>query len=259
MDRRARASGADAHVWRRSAWAQAISGLALILTVAFSGGCQPEKPQQTLDVAVVDSVLAELGGPLTASLERGQRWRMISSIGVGLPPNDFKPEDLPDPGSRGAGLLQVYCVQCHWLPTPQMHSAAEWPILVRRNLLRMEQLKLRLGGPLTTGLVGETVMAGYENPEIPSPADVDTLLAYLQRYSLPVAQPGELTPGPGRELFIRKCSVCHETPSPRAHTASGWDRLIGEMQAIMTISNVEPLSDSELDAISGYLRERAIR
>ncbi|MGD8868382.1 MAG: hypothetical protein PVI01_12145 [Gemmatimonadales bacterium] len=260
MDRRARAIGADArHFWRRSAWARGVSGLALILVVALAGGCQPEEPQQPLDVAVIDSVLAELGGPLTASLERGQRWRMISSIGVGLPPNDFKPEDLPEPGSRGAGLVQVYCIQCHWLPTPQMHSAAEWPILVRRNLLRMEQLKVRLGGPLTTGLVGETVMSGYENPEIPSPAAVDTLLAYLQRYSLPVAQPGELTPGPGRELFVRKCSVCHETPSPRAHTATGWDRLIGEMQAIMAISNVEPLSNSELDAISGYLRERAIR
>ena len=259
MDRRARAIGADApHACWRSAWAQAIIGLALILIV-FATGCQPAEPQQTLDVAVIDSVLAELGGPLTASLERGQRWRMISSIGVGLPPNDFKPEDLPEPGSRGAGLVQVYCIQCHWLPTPQMHSAAEWPILVRRNLLRMEQLKVRLGGPLTTGLVGETVMTGYENPEIPSPADVDTLLAYLQRYSLPVAQPGELTAGPGRELFIRKCSVCHETPSPRAHTATGWDRLIGEMQAIMAISDVEPLSNSELDAISGYLRERAVR
>jgi hypothetical protein len=230
-----------------------------MLVVALPAGCRQPEPQQAVDVAVVDSVLAELGGSLTASLERGQRWRMVSSIGVGLPPNDFKPEDLPEPGSRGAGLLQVYCIQCHWLPTPQMHSAAEWPILVRRNLLRMEQLNSRLGGPLTTGLVGETVMTGYENPEIPAPADVDTLLAYLQRYALPVALRGELTPGPGRELFVRKCSVCHETPSPRAHTASGWDRIVGEMQAIMAISDVDPLSNSELDGISGYLRERAIR
>ncbi len=260
MDRRAWAIGTDARrVWRGSPRAKAISGLALILVVALSAACRQPEPQQTVDVAMVDSVLAELGGPLTASLERGQRWRMVSSIGVGLPPNDFKPEDLPEPGSRGAGLLQVYCIQCHWLPTPHMHSAAEWPILVRRNLLRMEQLNSRLGGPLTTGLVGEMVMTGYENPEIPAPADVDTLLAYLQRHALPVAQPGELTAGLGRELFIRKCSVCHETPSPRAHTASGWDRIIGEMQAIMAISDVKPLSNSELDAISGYLRERAIR
>lgn len=260
MDRRVRADGTDAtRARRRSAWASAIGSFALILFISVAGACRPQEPQQTLNVAEVDSVLAELGGPLTASLERGQRWRMISSIGVGLPPNDFKPEDLPEPGSRGAGLLQVYCVQCHWLPTPQMHSAAEWPILVRRNLLRMEQLNVRLGGPLTTGLVGQTVMKGYENPEIPAQADVDTLLAYLQRHALPVAQPGELTPGPGRDTFLRKCSVCHETPSPHAHTASGWDRLIGEMQAIMAISNVEPLSNSELDAIAGYLRERGIR
>ncbi len=242
-----------------SGWTYAASIFAFTLVATFAAGCQQPEPEQTVDVALIDSVLAELGGPLTASLERGQRWRMVSSIGVGLPPNNFQPEDLPEPGSRGAGLLQVYCIQCHWLPTPQMHSAAEWPILVRRNLLRMEQLNERLGGPLTSGMVGETVMTGYETPEIPAAADVDTLLAYLQRYALPVAQPGEVTEGAGRDLFVRKCSVCHETPSPRAHTASGWDRVIGEMQAIMVTLGVEPLSSSELDAISGYLRERAIR
>lgn len=240
----------------RRAWTRI---LAFILVAVLSAGCEQAQPQQSVDVALVDSVLAELGGPLTAGLERGQRWRMVSSIGVGLPPRDFKPENLPEAGSRGAGLLQVYCTQCHWLPTPQMHSAAEWPLLVRRNLLRMEQLNNRLGGPMTTGLVGETVMSGYQNPEIPSEADVDTLVAYLQTYALPVAQASELTDGPGRDLFIRRCSVCHETPSPRAHTATGWDRVVAQMQANMAISDVTPLSNSELDAISGYLRERAVR
>ncbi len=240
----------------RRAWTRI---LAFILVAAVSVGCEASQPQQGVEVAVVDSVLSELGGPLTAGLERGQRWRMVSSIGVGLPPRNFRPEDLPEAGSRGAGLLQVYCIQCHWLPTPQMHSAAEWPILVRRNLLRMEQLNNRLGGPLTTGLVGETVMSGYQNPEIPSEADVDTLIAYLQTYALPVAQASELTAGPGRELFVRRCSICHETPSPRAHTATGWDRVVAEMQAHMAISDVTPLSNSELDAITAYLRERAIR
>ncbi len=140
-----------------------------------------------------------------------------------------------------------------------MHSAAEWPLLVRRNLLRMQQLKDRLGGPLTEGLVGEIVMAGYEAAEIPSQPEVDTLIGYLQRYALPVPEPGELTVGPGRELFVQKCSVCHETPSPRAHTASGWERLIGQMQGLMAISNVEPLTTGELDSISGYLRARALQ
>ncbi|MEE9132123.1 MAG: hypothetical protein V3U13_01050 [Gemmatimonadota bacterium] len=260
MYRRAWANSvSDGHTPHRRRWVRAAGILAFVLVAAVSAGCEQPEPEQQLDVAVIDSVLAELGGPLTAGLERGQRWRMISSIGVGLPPRDFKPEELPEPGSRGAGLLQVYCNQCHWLPTPQMHSAVEWPVLVRRNLLRMAQLDNRLGGPLTTGIVGETVMSGYQNPEIPSDADVDTLVAYLQKYALSVAQPDELTEGPGRELFITRCSVCHETPSPRAHTESGWDRVVGQMQANMAISDVPPLSNSELDSITGYLRARAIR
>ncbi len=243
----------------RRAGRRPLGLLILTVVVATSLGCQPDTADEPVELALIDSVLAELGGTLTASMERGQRWRMISSIGVGLPPNDFRAEDLPEPGSRGAGLLQVYCVQCHWLPTPQMHSAAEWPILVKRNLLRMQQLQNRLGGPLTGGLVGEMVMTGYETAEIPSPADVDTLLAYLQRYAFPAAEPEELTEGPGRDLFMQKCSVCHEVPSPGAHTATGWDRLVVEMQAIMAVSDVQPLSSQELDQIGGYLRERAAR
>ncbi len=240
-------------------WARRGALPALILAVSAVGACQPQPSEQPIDVAVVDSLLAELGGTLTANLERGQRWRMISSIGPGLPPNDYKPEDLPEPGSRGAGLLQVYCIQCHWLPTPRMHSAIEWPILVRRNLLRMRQLKDRLGGPLTTGIVGDAVMAGYQNPEIPSQQDTDTLIAYLQKYALPVVQPSELSAGPGRSLFLAKCAVCHETPSPRAHTARAWDRILGQMQGIMAISDVQPLSPVELDSIGGYLRAWAVR
>lgn len=229
------------------------------MLAAAATGCQPGASEEPVDLVAVDSVLAELGGTLTASLERGQRWRMVSSIGVGLPPNDFKPEDLPEPGSRGAGLLQVYCIQCHWLPTPQMHSAAEWPILVKRNLLRMQQLTDRLGGPLTTGLIGDVVMAGYESVEVPSQADMDTIIAYLQQYALPTPGPDDLTPGAGRDLFIQRCSVCHELPAPSAHTAAGWDRVVAQMQAYMGLLDVEPLSTQELDAITGYLRERAVR
>lgn len=246
---------------RRSSRPRARLAAVPVVMLALSAalGCQPPPAEQGVDVTVIDSVLAELGGTLTANLERGQRWRMISSLGPGLPPNDYKPENLPEPGSRGAGLLQVYCIQCHWLPTPRMHSAAEWPILVKRNLLRMQQLNGRLGGPLTTGIVGDVVMAGYQNPEIPSAQDTDTLIAYLQKYALPVAQPGELTAGPGRGAYLARCSVCHEAPSPRAHTARTWDRILGQMQGIMALSDIEPLTTSELDSIGAYLRARAIQ
>jgi cytochrome c5 len=233
--------------------------LASALIAAVATACARQESGGEIDLALVDSVLAELGGTTTGQLERGQRWRMISSIGAGLPPSDFRPDDLPEPGSRGAGLLQVYCVQCHWLPTPQMHSAQEWKILVPRMLLRARTLRDRMGGPLTEGLVGEIVMTGLETVELPSPEETDSMLAYLQRNAFPPADPGELTEGPGRTIFIDKCSICHEVPSPKAHTPAGWDRVVATMRANMVKMDVEPLSDREVDLISGYLRERAAR
>ena len=39
-----------------------------------------------------------------------------------LPPS-IEPRELPEPGSEGARLTARYCVQCHYLPSPQMHTA----------------------------------------------------------------------------------------------------------------------------------------
>lgn len=226
---------------------------------ALAAACRPQERPPELSLVVADSILAELGGAPTASLERGQRWRMVSSVGVGLPPSIFKAEDLPEPRSRAAGLLQVYCVQCHWLPAPQMHSAREWPILLRRMELRARTLEQRLGGPLTRGLVGEILMAGYEHTALPSPAEMDTMEAYLMAHALPTAKPGELTAGPGRDLFLEQCSLCHETPSPRAHTASGWQAVVQRMQANMGLMGVTALTGAQMDTILAYLRPRAAR
>ena len=233
--------------------------LAAALGVLFATCAPSDREGPPVSLAAVDSVLAELGGAPTASLERGQRWRMISSVGVGLPPSIFKVEDLPEPRSRGAGLLQVYCVQCHWLPAPQMHSAREWPLLLRRMELRARTLDQRLGGPLTRGLVGEILMAGYEHTALPSPAEMDTIEAYLVAHALPTAKPGELTAGPGRDLFLHQCSLCHETPSPRAHTASGWQAVVERMQTTMAIMGVSAFTDAQMDTILIYLRPRAAR
>lgn len=232
-----------------------LASLASALLLSAVAACQSSSQDGgAIRVEAVDSVLSELGGSITADLDRGRRWRMISSIGPGLPPADYQAESLPEPGSRGAGLLQVYCVQCHWLPTPQMHSALEWPILVRRNLFRARSLKDRLGGPLTEGLIGEVLMAGLQSAELPSPAEVDTLLAYLERNALQTASPDELPDQPGKELLIGRCSICHETPSPRSHTAAGWDQVVVRMQANMIKAGVETLTDAELDEITAYLR-----
>jgi mono/diheme cytochrome c family protein len=237
--------------------AKRVSVFAALFAALVATACDQRASEQAVDLAVIDSVLSELGGTTTAQLERGQRWRMISSVAAGLPASNFLADDLPEPAARGAGLLQVYCIQCHWLPTPRMHTAEEWRILLPRMYLRSRTLGDRMGGPLTTGMVGDVVMAGLTSVEVPSPEHQDSILAYMQRNALPGALPGELTDGPGRALFLEQCAICHEAPSPSAHTAAGWDRVVQRMQATMRMMDVEPLTDRQVDSVAEYLRERA--
>lgn len=221
-------------------------------------GCDREQRSPApLQVSTVDTVLVELGGISTEQLSRGQRWRMISSIGAGLPPSSFQAEHLPEPGARGAALLQAYCVQCHWMPAPQMHAAQEWPILLRRMYMRAGALRERMGGPFTDGTMGEILMSGMSTVEVPSASDQDSLLAYLTRNALPTAPDSEIGEGAEARLFVERCSVCHEIPSPAAHTPGEWALVVGRMQGNMVWNGVRPLDESELGRIVGFLQGRA--
>ena len=233
-----------------------VASMLFFVMLVFGGCSRQESPQASLDLAFVDSLLTELGGMPTAELGRGQRWRMISSIGTGLPPPRFKAENLPEPDSRGAQLVKGYCVQCHWIPVPQMHTAAEWPVLVRRMLMRARTLESRMGGPLTSGLVGDILLDGMASTQLPSPQDADTLVTYLQRHAIVAASPGELTDGPGTEVFVEQCSICHDTPSPATHSAAEWNGVVVRMQANMAVMGVEPLTDEQSEGIAAYLRSQ---
>lgn len=225
-----------------------------------SAACTENRAEhQQAQLAGLDSLLAELGGVPTAGMERGQRWRMISSIGAGLPPASFAPENLPEREARGAAILEAYCVQCHWLPAPQMHSADEWPLLVRRMQMRSNTLRARMGGPHTTDLVGGILLSGMARTELPSPADTDSLVAYLQRNALPAAGFEEPLDTPDGRLFARVCRSCHELPAPAAHTPEEWNAVIGRMRANMVAMDVPPITDEENLRIVAYLQERSVR
>jgi cytochrome c5 len=228
--------------------------LLLIIWAVPSCGQQQEEIPASDVLTVLDSALSELGGTASTGLTRSQRWRMISSVGAGLPPANFDPSDLPDRESRGAGLLTAYCIQCHGIPTPQMHAAAEWPILVRRMKLRAATLRERMGGPLTRELIGDIRMSGFASSYVPSSDDTDTLIAYLQRNALSVAAPGDLGDDLETEFFIENCSTCHETPSPAAHTPADWGAVVARMQANMVLMDVSPLDDLDLRRITAYLQ-----
>lgn len=238
--------------------------LSMVLAVTIMAGCAgPESTSQPADaghnLATLDSLLAELGGRATADMERGQRWRLISSIGVGLPPSSFAATDLPEPESHGAVLVEAYCDRCHWIPAPQQHAASEWPILMRRMHTRAETLSRRLGGPLTQGLMGEYVLAGMATAPVPSEDELTVMTAYMQKHAMPEAKPGELGEGEEAEFFRIRCSTCHVTPSPKAHTAAEWPEVVGRMRANAALQDVRPLDDEETARIVTYLQGRAAR
>jgi hypothetical protein len=232
---------------------------AMALTACAPGG-SPQAGSSTQNATIVarsDSFISELGGSQFAQLSRAQRWRAVASLGTGLPPTGFAPGDLPEPKSTGAGLLQAYCVQCHELPTPQMHSAVEWPILLRRMVLRMDLLEKRVEGPFLQRIGGEQLRSAVTFRSVPTQEQLDSLTAYLTRNALPVAKPGQIPSGAQASLFESKCTVCHQTPSPKAHTASEWTQVVPRMQHNMRLMRVDTLSTEQLDTIESFLKANA--
>ena len=57
---------------------------------------------------------------------------MMGTPAQGQYPPAITPDQLPSPASAGARLMQKFCVQCHGLPSPGLHTAGEWPAVVGR-------------------------------------------------------------------------------------------------------------------------------
>ena len=223
------------------------------------GACAPgeQAPDDEAQLASFDSLLADLGGPQTEGLSRAQRWRLIASVGTGLPPTSYRLEDLPEQGSRAVGLQQAYCLQCHGLSSPRMHSSDEWPILVRRMLMRGAALGSRLGGPRSEGMVDAMLMAGLRTAELPAAEDVDSLVAYFQRNAFPAAVESEIPDTPDAALYVDRCSGCHDTPSPSAHPAGEVQALVARMSATRAMLGMEQLTASEQSRLVAFMQQSA--
>lgn len=221
------------------------------------GACTPaeQMPDDEAQLASFDSLLADLGGPQTEDLSRAQRWKLVASVGTGLPPASYRLEDLPEQGSRAVGLQQAYCLQCHGVSSPKMHSADEWPILVRRMLMRGAALGSRLGGPRTEGMVDDMLMAGLRTAEIPAAEDVDSLVAYFQRNAFPAAAESEIPDTPDAALYVDRCSACHDTPSPAAHPADEVQALVARMSAMGAMLGLPQLTAEEQSRLVAFMQQ----
>ena len=145
-----------------------------------------------------------------------------------LPPA-VEPRDLPERNSEGAKLTIRYCVQCHHLVNPAMHTPERWKPVVERMVWRMR-------GNGNLGTLMKEMMA---HVKAPTDAEVETLTRYLQRYGQNEIDPKHpaLATKSG-EAFALACSQCHAVPDPARHTAREWRGVVERMKRHMAWTNL---------------------
>jgi mono/diheme cytochrome c family protein len=176
------------------------------------------------------------GGAQTAqaAAPSQQDLRLLAAAQIALPPEGLSRDSLPDPTSRGAGLLAGYCTQCHALPSPAMHARQDWPGVARRMWVRIDMMHGELG------------------VAIPNEGDRVALLNYLLDNALKVAD--HLPAGAGRDVFAVMCSRCHTLPDPRSHSPADWGAVVMRMERNMEHMRVSGLTHDQTDQIVRYLQ-----
>ncbi len=191
------------------------------------------------------SMAGMMGGGMMMDRD-GMKSMMKEMMGAQLPPG-VDPNDLPEPQSNGAQLLARYCVQCHNLPGPGMHTAEEWPRVVDRMNQRMQMMS------------GHNMMRMMHGIEAPEDSELEALLAYLQKHA---QKPMDKTlykdlNTPAGKLFDTTCSQCHALPDPKQHTSDEWPAVIQRMTRNMA-SMGKPVPNQEaLETILSYLQKHA--
>ena len=144
-----------------------------------------------------------------------------------LPPS-IEPHQLPEPRSEGARLAARYCVQCHYLPSPQMHTPDKWTTIVVRMVWRMQG----------QGNMGTLMKEMMDNVEAPSEQETGVLVAYLKKHGQREMDPGHpALKSEAGKMFSIACTQCHALPDPRRHTRREWPGVVERMKEHMAWTN----------------------
>lgn len=178
---------------------------------------------------------------------RGGMREMMREMMRGVVPSTITPDELPDPQGRGAGLLTAYCTQCHALPSPRMHSAGEWPVVVARMMMRMRMMSRM---PMMAGDISA-----------PTADEEAALLDYLKAHGLREASPAMIgrSQAAGAQTFASVCSRCHALPDPAQHTPDEWSGVVERMQRNKQEMGKPPMTQDEQREIVDFLRRAAHR
>ncbi len=142
---------------------------------------------------------------------------------------------LPAPDSEGSLLLQRYCTQCHNLPGPGRHTAAEWREVMDRMSLLMD-VSHRFGA-----LMGKVELLQEQENAV--------LLAYLSDNALKPWSGEQSAP----ETYQEACSGCHSLPDPEQHTQQEWPAVLARMAHNADIMGRQPFPAASMAAIRSFL------
>lgn len=203
-----------------------MSRLAFMATVLAAGvGCGNDRPATPpADQAEATPTAVDSNDQL-----------LLATVKTALPPPGISAADLPDPTAAGAQAVAAYCAQCHNLPSPTMHSATDWPSIMRRMWLRMDRLPPSL------------------HIQLPDEGTRAQIAEYLTSNALQVSG-SSLPPGVGRQQFAMICSRCHALPDPRIHSPQDWLAVFMRMEGNMERMNVSRPSGEETRLILTYLQ-----
>jgi cytochrome c5 len=144
-----------------------------------------------------------------------------------LPPS-IEPRGLPEPDSEGARLTARYCVQCHYLPNPQMHTPDRWTTTVVRMVWRMQG----------KGNLGALMSEMMDNVQAPSEAETEALIGYLRKHGQREMDPAHpALQSEAGKVFSIACTQCHALPDPRRHTRREWPAVVERMKRHMSWAN----------------------
>ncbi len=160
-------------------------------------------------------------------------------------PPGVAPENLPEPDSQGVKLLQKYCVQCHEIFSPRMHSAEKWSSVLQRVSWHMQQCPIGEKMGRMTGMKSPT---SQENRE---------LLNYLKKYSLHTADQSALKylDTSNGIVFSQACSQCHALPDPKQHTPEEWPVVTVRMGKNALFMHKMPFRPEDEAAILQFLQQ----
>ncbi len=154
-----------------------------------------------------------------------------------MPPR-LDPAGLPEPDSAGARLVARHCAQCHHLPGPGHHTAAEWARVAE-----------------TMFLLGDVTARFGDRPDLlnPDEDERDVIGAYLQRHALRPLPAGLTAP----TAYLAACGDCHAAPDPSLHGTSEWPMVMARMAGHRAMMAREPLDPLTATTALAFLSEHA--